>query len=102
MDQQMLHRLYTPLGTLLSDPNALTMDAREYISKGVSREDIPIIQSRVQACLLDDERIFVANVQVTFNSTTQKMQVQIQGTGAFGPFSLTLEVSALTVEILRV
>ncbi len=104
MNQQMVHRLYTPLGTLMSDPNALTLDAREFISMGFTQADIPIIQSRIQACLLDDERIASANVQVVFNSqaTSRTMTIQIQGTGAYGPFSLTLGVSALTVELLRV
>jgi hypothetical protein len=104
MNQQMVHRLYTPTGSLLSDPNAETLDVREFISKGMSESDIPVIQSRIQACLLDDERINTVNVQITFNgqAASRRMTVYIRGTGALGPFSLTLSVSSLTVELLRV
>lgn len=100
----MIHRLYTPQGTLLSDPNALTIDMRIFISKGMTDADIPVIRSRIQACLLDDERVSTADVQITFNgnASSRRMEVNIRGTGALGPFSLTLSVSSLTVELLRV
>ncbi len=99
----MLHRVYTPENSLLSDPNALTLDARKFISKGIQSSDVPIIQSKIQACLLDSERIFKADVVVTPNgaANARTMTIDIRGVGARGPFSLTLLASELTVQILR-
>lgn len=98
-----LRRLYTPLGHLLSDPTAVTLDARDFVSSGVdlsSDKDLVRIQALCQAALLDDQRIFSVAIQPSFDFRTRVLTLPIQGVGSQGPFSLVLGVSALTVELL--
>jgi hypothetical protein len=100
MSQVCLHRLFTRKGALLSAPSANTLDARDFLSGSIGPNDIPKIQALCQGVLLDDERIQTAVVVATFNSSTRILTLQINGTGANGPFSLTLAVSSVTVQLL--
>ncbi len=101
MGQVCLRRLYCRQGDLLSDPNALTLDARDFISQGISGEnDLAVIRAKCTAALLDDERIFSATVGATYSYSTRTLELSVEGTGASGPFSLVLAVSSLTVELL--
>lgn len=96
-----LRRLYTPAGTLPSDPNAITVDVRTFLSKGMRSGDVGIIQAQCVQALLDDERIFDVTVVAALDPSFSSLTLTIHGTGAEGPFSLTLGVTSLTVEILR-
>lgn len=103
MEQVCIRRLYCRQGGLLSSPNALTLDARDFLSKGISgQRDLTTIEAQCAACLLDDERIFSASVRATFDPYARILTLAIEGTGALGPFSLVLAVSSLTVEQLAV
>lgn len=48
-----------------------------------------------------DERVESVTVNTSADLATQKMQVEISGTTADGPFDLTLGVDSLTVELLE-
>lgn len=101
MAQVCVRRLYCRRGNLLSDPNDDTIDARDLLSDGMTPKDLSRIQGIVTNVLLADERIFSVTVQATFNQLTRALILAISGVGALGPFTLTLSVSALTVELLR-
>jgi hypothetical protein len=102
MCQVALHRLYCRRGALLSNPNDATLDARDFIGKGVSTDaDLITIQGLCVAALLGDDRISSATVTARFNSGTQRLELTVRGTGSDGPFFLVLSVSALTVEVLK-
>ena len=103
MGQVCLRRLYCRKGRLLSDPNDQTLDARDYLSQGIAATQggISRIKGQCQTALVADPRIFTAIVSPVFDSLERRLDLNIVGTGAFGPFALTLRVTELTVELLR-
>ena len=101
MCQVALHRLYGRPGSLLSNPIDNTLDARDFLSNDITPSALPRIAGQCQAALLGDQRIFSASVSASFDPKTGLLLLSIAGTGATGPFNLTLAVSAVTIEILR-
>lgn len=101
MAQVCVRRLYCRRGQLLSDPNDETIDARDFVSDGITPADIPKIQGICTNVLEADERIYSAVVVAEFNATTETLTLGITGTGATGPFRLTLAVTDVTVELLK-
>jgi hypothetical protein len=100
MVQVCIRRLYTRKGSLLSDPTANTLDVRDFLSGSIADGDLPRIQALCSDALLDDQRIFTADVVAKFNTVTRVLTLRIVGTGATGPFSLTLAVTNVTVQLL--
>lgn len=101
MKYAMLRRVYTPEGTLMSDPTAITMDARELCNKALTVADEPIIKSRFYQCWIEDERVLDVTISVEFDFLNNTFRVKGDGVGAYGPFSLTVSVNVLTVELLK-
>lgn len=101
MGQVALHRIYCRQGRLLSNPVDNTIDARDFVSTGIAQKDLPRIQAQVMGAILGDPRIFSCTVQAEYTFATQTLTLNIQGTGARGPFQLTVAVTALTIELLR-
>lgn len=96
-----VRRLFCRKGSLLSDA-LYGIDLRDLLgSKFLTQKDVDKIASFAQAELLNDERIASVSVTGTFNSRTRTLNLTIVGTGALGPFSLTLAVSDVTVQILQ-
>lgn len=96
------HRLYCRKGGLLSNPNDNTLDARDFLSQGISgSRDLLRINAACQAALLGDDRISQAQVSASFNTGTRELLLTIQGTGSLGPFFLVLRVTELTIEKLQ-
>lgn len=94
-------RLFARPGSLLSNPVDNTLDARDFLSTGITQRDLPRIGGQCSAALTGDQRIFSASVIASFNPNLMTLTLNITGTGAQGPFNLTLAVSQVTVEILR-
>ncbi len=101
MSQVALHRLFCRQGRLLSNPVDNTIDARDFISEGITQSGLPRIQGLCKSALEGDPRIFSASVSASFDTRTSVLELGINGVGAGGPFALTLAVSAVTIEILR-
>jgi hypothetical protein len=101
MEQVCLRRLFTRPGRLLSNPVDNTLDARDFLSAGITPTDLPRIQGQCAGALLGDQRISSATVAASFAPQPGLLTLDITGFGAFGPFNLTLAVSAVTIEILR-
>jgi hypothetical protein len=103
MAQVCLHRLYCRKNWLIGSPNENTIDARDFIGQGINGvKDLQRIKGVCTNVLTSDERIYSADVQASFDQRAQLLTLRISGTGAVGPFNLTLLVSALTVELLNV
>lgn len=101
MAQLCLHRLYCRKGGLIGSPNENTIDARDFIGQGINGvKDLQRIKGVVTNVLLADERIASVSVEATFDHRARVLTLRITGTGALGPFTLTLLVSALTIELL--
>lgn len=102
MAQVCVRRLFCRQGRLLSNPIDNTIDARDFLSQGITPSDLPRIQGLCAGALLGDPRIFPpTTVAASFNPNLRVLTLAINATGAAGPFSLTLAVSAVTVELLR-
>ncbi len=96
-----VRRLFTPNGSLLSAPSALTVDLRQFASGDYPQDDrgTRVIESTAAAALKDDERIFTAFVKIRWESAFY-LTVKAVGEGADGPFSLTLGVGSVTFSVL--
>jgi hypothetical protein len=101
MNEVCMRRLFGRPGSTLSNPVDNTLDVRDFIAQGISPRDLPTIQGRCVAALEGDQRIYSATVSASFDPNTNILTLAIAGNGAFGPFNLTLAVSAVTVEVLR-
>jgi len=101
MGQVCLRRLFCRPGLLLSNPIDNTLDARDFLSTGITPKDLPRIGGQCAAALLGDQRIFSATVSASFDPLTNLLTLAITGTGSQGPFNLTIAVSSVTVELLR-
>jgi hypothetical protein len=115
MRQAIMRRLYTPRGGLLSAPFAVTVDLREYLSTDHEYDGriLYLMKAASIAAIQDDVRVLRVDVDVQPRALTRSANgteypasdrtviVSVRGTGADGPFSLTLAVSSLTIELLR-
>ena len=100
LKQNLLRRITTRRGTL---PGSLDkgIDVRDFLHEGLTDAAILGIAARVRREVLDDERIAAATVTGEWNARTRTLALTIAAEGARGPFTLTLAVSAVTVELLR-
>ena len=96
-----VRRLFCRKGSLLSDP-LYGIDIRDFLaSKFLTQSDVDRISSLAKAELLQDPRIADVSVVGSFNVNTRTLTMKIVGTGARGPFALTLAISGVTVQILK-
>ena len=102
MKQVILRRLITTRGGLLSAPFAVTVDLREYMSADFESADRlkHLVEAASSAAILDDPRVLSVKVRAELTGP-RSMLVSVSGTGARGPFALTLAVNQLTIELLR-
>jgi phage baseplate assembly protein W len=99
--QALARRLTTPRGGLFYDTNYGT-DLRLYLNEGMTNEAQSRIKAAVESECLKDERVSACSAEVSFSLQTQLLKVSISVDTKAGPFSLTLAVSSLTVDLLAV
>jgi hypothetical protein len=75
-------------------------DVRQYLGEDVGPRAEFVVASRVQAECLKDERVRAA--QVTASLVAGRLTIAATITDADGVFRLTLSVTAVSVEVLRV
>lgn len=102
MAQVCMRRIYTAPGSLFSAPFADTIDVRTYLSTEVdpSRAEINAIRGACTAAIQADPRVLSVLVEPTWEPSIRSLSLRISGEGAAGPFALTLNVTAVTVELL--
>lgn len=100
MAQVCMRRIYTPTGALFSAPLADTIDVRTYLSTEVDQAKINLIRGACTGAIMADPRVLSVTVTPTWSPATRTLTLAIAGTGAEGPFALTLAVSSVTVELL--
>ena len=103
MGQLCCKRLYCRKGQLLSDPNDNTLDARDFVNQGIAATEggLARIKGQCQNAILGDARVFTCIVTPTFDAQSRTLLLAVKGTGALGPFALTIAVTSLTVDLLR-
>jgi hypothetical protein len=89
-------RLTTVRGTLWY-ALAYGHDVRQYVN--APTQPPGVIESQVSAECLKDER--VRDVDVDVSGTGEELRIRVKGFSLLGPFTLTLKVTPLTVDILR-
>jgi hypothetical protein len=94
-----LRRLSTPRGSLFYDLD-YGFDLRDMLNAGLGEAELRSLDGQIEAELLKDERSQQVSVRTTFNYGTSTLRVRITAETAEGPYSLVLEVSALTVALL--
>jgi hypothetical protein len=97
--QSVVMRQTTPTGSAIDAPDDC-FDLRGFISKGLSVARLGQIKGMITAQLLRDPRILSVAVAVSFSFQTSIMTIVETIRSSIGPFTLTLKVSAVTVQQL--
>lgn len=99
MREVCFRRLYTPRGSLLSSPQEVTIDVREYLSAEADEDRaVDLLRGACIAALSSDPRIL--SVDVVVEIVDREATIAIAAIGSEGPFALTISASAATVAVL--
>lgn len=101
MREVALRRVSTPDASLLSAPDEKTVDLRLYISGELPHNDLgaQVVSTAAVAALQADQRILSAKVDAAWEGD-DFMMVPIRCFTAEGPFSMTLQVSSVSIEVI--
>lgn len=94
-------RLMTPRGGGLHYDLAYGYDVRSLLNGSFSNAQIAAIGGEIEQEVLKDERVLAASVTMRFTQATGSLLITIALTAADGPFTLVLDVTAVSVSILR-
>lgn len=97
--QSLAARQTTAPGTFIGAPDDC-FDIRSWLSRGMTQAQIQQLGSQVQAQLLRDQRVQAVNVTSSYNVATSTLTLVEQVTSGAGPFTLTLIVSQVTIQVL--
>ncbi len=100
ISERIARRLSTPKGSLAligGDPT-WGFDLRQYVLGKMRTRDIAAIRDHVEAECLGDEQVESATAIVTISGSIMVVNIALES--AVGPFSLTLNVSSLTVAMV--
>jgi hypothetical protein len=98
--QRLIRRLTTPPGALaLINDVADGFDVRQFINAKISPGTIAIAQAQIADECLKDQQVQTADVEMTL-AKNGNLSINIGGLTAAGPFSLTMNVSQLTTEVV--
>lgn len=101
MREVIVRRLTCRKGSLLSDP-LYGIDIRDFLNSRIDSKALTRIQSIVTGELQNDERILSVTSEASFNTTSKTLTLQMQGTGASGPFDLTITAGAGALSVSSV
>ena len=99
LSQALIRRITTPRGRLLTDPN-YGYDITGELNDDVTTQQVGAIGSNVDQEFLKDQRVFASSTTVALQADGS-LDVSSQVQSALGPFSLVLNVSAVTVSIIQ-
>ena len=98
--QSIVRRHLTIKGSDIASPND-GIDVRVYIKAGLTQTDISGIAAAVQQELVRDQRILPSTtVTASYNTETLVLTLNEVIQTASGPFSLTLAISQVTVDVI--
>lgn len=103
MREVALRRQYTPNASLISAPDELTCDLREFLSteQGLTGSDLDTIEATITAALKADQRINGVTIVFDWEPISGVLVVDETIESAFGPFRLVLQVTAVTIDVLE-
>ena len=97
--QSLVRRQTTPRGSVIDAPNDC-FDVRDWLSDGFSDKRISQLRGTIRAELMKDARVLDVKVTVTYDTAAKKLTIREDVESSDGPFSLTLTVTSLTIELL--
>ncbi len=98
--QSIVRRHLTAKGSDISSPND-GIDVRAFIKAGLTQQEISSIANQVQQEIIRDQRVLPSTTVVAaYNQAAMVLTLTETIQTAAGPFSLTIAVSQVTVEIL--
>ncbi len=99
--EAVVRRWSTPRGGLLDDPD-YGFSIIDYLNDDMSPADLAALQAGAEAEALKDTRVQSASVVATLAKGTGTLQIVAELVTALGPFTLTVAVSAVTIDLLSV
>jgi hypothetical protein len=97
--QSLMCRQMCVKGSIVGAPNE-GIDVRTYVRQGLTQEVLGKLPSVLQKELQRDERVKTATVTGGYDTARNTLTLNEVFETTLGPFSLTLEVSAVTVTLL--
>jgi hypothetical protein len=94
--QSNYRRLNTPLGflDLINEPTDYGFDVRGLLQKGISPGDLKRFQDEIREQILLDDRNLTCDCRVTQDpDVADTLNIDINGTTATGPYSLTMALT---------
>jgi len=98
--QSLLCRQTTARGSVIDCPNDC-LDIRNYVSDGMTTAQILQLAGTIQSELLKDQRVTSALVTGTYSFQTATLSLSEAIQSGYGPFTMVLGVSAVTVQLLN-
>ena len=98
--QSLLCRQTTPRGSVIDCPNDC-LDIRGYVSAGMTAAAIMQLYGTIQTELLKDQRVHAAFVTGTYSFQTSTLTINEAIQSGYGPFTMVLNVSSVTVQLLN-
>jgi hypothetical protein len=100
--QWALRCITTPVGQLLDDPG-FGYDVAQWLNADIELgpPQVAQINSGVTKALLRDQRVLACNVSTVYLQAQQMLILTIQLTASGGPFTLTVGVDAVSVQLLQ-
>lgn len=97
--EAVLKRLSTARGMLWAHPD-YGLDLRSYIGEQVTDATLAQLRNDVQSEVEKDERVLGAESSVTWNAAASTLYIEMTLYDSNGPFSLTLQVTQLSVDLI--
>jgi hypothetical protein len=98
--QSLLCRQTTPRGSVIDCPNDC-INLVDYVSAGMTAAAISQLYGTIQNELRKDQRVFSATVTGSYSFQTSTLTLNEAIQSGYGPFSLVLAVSSVTVTLLN-
>lgn len=99
LSQSLIRRQTTPRGSVITSPNDC-IDIRSYLSKGLTATQLKTLSSTIRQEILRDQRVQAAQVSLTYNAATGATMIQENITSSYGPFTLTLQLTATSINAI--
>jgi hypothetical protein len=98
--QSLLCRQSTSRGSVIDCPNDC-LDLRDYLGAGMTPAQVLALYGTIQAELLKDQRVTQVSVNGSYSFQTSILTLNEAITSSYGPFTLVLNVSQVTVQLLN-
>jgi hypothetical protein len=98
--QSLLCRQTTPRGSVIDCPNDC-INIIDYVSAGMTPAAITQLYGTIQTELLKDQRVTSAIVTGSYSFQTSGLTINEAIQSSYGPFTLVLAVSSVTVTLLN-